>query len=299
VLFLSSGTARGFASPTPQALVANLVPRDQLSRVVSLASSVSQTAAIGGPAIGGLLYLAGAWAPFTCAMLFFLAAAELTLMIRYRAEARSKAPVTLTDVFAGLAYIWRRPVILGAISLDMFAMLLGGATALLPIVASEILHVGPLGLGVLRSTPAVGAMMLGLLLSFAPIRHRAGTKLFLATAAFGFATIGFGLSENLFLSLAFLWLIGASDVISVVIRQTLVQADTPDQMRGRVAAVNSLFIGASNELGEFESGATTAIFGLVPAILIGGIGTIMVSVLWAVMFPALRRRDMLMESPPT
>ena len=208
---------------------------------------------------------------------------------------RSKEPIKLSDAFAGLVFVWQRPIILGAISLDLFSVLLGGATALMPIIASDVLHVGPLGLGVLQSAPAVGAMTVGLTLAYAPIQRRAGRKLFIATAIFGLATIGLGLSTHLYLTLAFLWLIGASDVVSVVIRQTLVQGDTPDRMRGRVAAVNSLFIGASNELGEFESGSTAALFGLVPAIVVGGAGTLLIAALWARMFPQLRQRDQLVE----
>lgn len=295
-LFMLSATARGFANPAIAALAANLVPREQLSRVFSLSFSISQCATILGPALGGLIYLAGAYAPFAAAAVFFLLASIAILLIRHRSEARSKAPVTMDDVFAGLAFIWRRPTILGAVSLDMFAVLLGGVTALLPMVAYEILHVGPVGLGVLRSMPALGAVVLGLFLAWYPIRRRAGHQLFVAIVVFGLATIGVGLSENLILTMGFLWVLGAADVFSVVIRQTLVQGDTPDEMRGRVSAVNSLFIGASNELGEFESGATAALFGLVPAILIGGVGTITIAILWALMFPSLRKRDRLVES---
>jgi MFS family permease len=294
-LFIVSGIARSFVGPASQAMIANLVPRQELSRVFGLITSASQLAAISGPAIGGFLFVLDAWVPFACASAALVVAGVLNLFIHAHSHARSKTPVGLTDAFAGLAFIWHRPVILGAISLDLFTVLLGGVTALLPIIASELLNVGPLGLGVLRSTPAVGAMMLGLWLSYRPIDRRAGPLLFAATTIFGLATIGLGLSSDFYISLALLWLIGAADVFSVVIRQTLVQSDTPDAMRGRVAAVNSLFVGASNELGEFESGATAALFGLVPAILVGGVGTIFVSVLWAVMFPQLRRRDRLVE----
>ncbi len=295
VLFILLGISRSFIAPSSQALIASLVPREHLSRVVGLSSSTGQFATILGPALGGLLYIVGPGAAFACAAIFYFAAVVLILMIRRPTQQRAKGPVTLGDAFAGLAFIRRRPVILGAISLDMFSVLLGGATALLPIVASDILHVGPFGLGLLRSAPAVGAMMLGLTLAYLPIQRRAGVKLLGATTVFGLATIALGLSSSFVLSLAILWLIGASDVFSVVIRQTLVQSDTPDSMRGRVAAVNSLFIGASNELGEFESGLTAHWFGLVPAILIGGVGTIAVSALWAVVFPGLRTRDRLVE----
>lgn len=295
VLFVVNGIARGFAGPANQAMAANIVPREQLSRVVSMSSSSGQFATILGPALGGLLFIGGPWVPFAVSAFFFFAASVLNLMVRRRGDGATKAPVTLSDAFAGLVFIWQRPVILGAISLDLFCVLLGGATALLPIIAADILHVGPFGLGILRSMPAAGAMMLGLALAYRPMERRVGHKLFMATTVFGLATVGLGLSTSMYLSMAFLWLIGASDVFSVVIRQTLVQGDTPDEMRGRVAAVNTLFIGASNELGEFESGATAALFGLVPAIVFGGAGTIAVSLLWAIMFPQLRRRDRLVE----
>jgi len=297
-LFMLSATARGFANPAISALAANLVPREELSRVFSLAVSVSQCATILGPALGGFIYLAGPAAPFAAAMACFVLASALIFAIRHRPEARAKTPVRFAEVFAGLAFIWQRPTILGAVSLDMFAVLLGGVTALLPMVAYEILAVGPVGLGVLRAMPAIGAVVLGLYFSYAPIRRRAGAKLFTATIVFGLATIGVGLSTSFYLTTAFLFILGAADVFSVVIRQTLVQGDTPDEMRGRVSAVNSLFIGASNELGEFESGVTAALFGLVPAILLGGFGTIAVALLWALMFPSLRRRNRLVEAEP-
>lgn len=296
ILFIVSGVARSFAGPATQAMVANIVPRAQFSQVVGMSSSIGQSAIVAGPMLGGLFYIGGAWVPFACAAGFFLLASVLYLSIRKHNHSSSKEPVKLSDAFAGLVFMWQRPVILGAISLDMFCVLLGGATALLPIVVSELLHTGPLGLGILRAMPGVGAITLGIILSYRPIQRHAGRKLFTATTIFGLATIGLGLSENFYLSLVFLWVIGASDVFSVVIRQTLVQSDTPDAMRGRVAAVNTLFIGASNELGEFESGSTAALFGLVPAILIGGAGTVAVSILWALMFPNLRRRDRLVRA---
>jgi MFS family permease len=294
-LFIIFGTARGFANPASQAMVANLVPRKAFSRVIGIASSTSQMATIIGPALGGLLYVVGPWAPFAASASAFFIASVLNFLISKKQQAASKAPVTVSDAFAGLHFIRKKPVILGAISLDLFTVLLGGATALLPMIASEILYLGPFGLGILRSMPAVGAMMLGLTLAYRPIERRSGAKLFMATTTFGLATIVLGLSDNFYLTLACLWLLGASDVFSVVIRQTLVQSDTPDEMRGRVAAVNSLFIGASNELGEFESGVTAAMFGLVPAILIGGLGTIAISMIWAIAFPQLMKRDRLIE----
>ncbi|SDK25788.1 MFS transporter [Aliiruegeria lutimaris] len=294
-LLIILGVAKSFAVPAAQALVASLVPRQHFSRVVGLASSVTKFAAITGPALGGLLYLGGSWVPFACTATGFLVAAVMNFMIRRQPLERSKEPVRLSDAFAGLVFVWQQKPILGAISLDLFSVLFGGATALMPIIARDVLHVGPLGLGVLQSAPAVGAMVVGLTLAYVPIQRHAGRKLFIATAIFGLATIGLGLSSYVYLTLLFLLLIGASDVVSVVIRHTLVQGDTPDAMRGRVSAVNSLFIGASNELGEFESGATAALFGLVPAIVLGGAGTIAVAGLWAFLFPQLRQRDYLVE----
>lgn len=294
-LFVVNGVARGFAGPAAQALIPSLVPRTNLSRVLGLATSVSQFATMLGPALGGLLYTLGSWVPFAFAASAFALASLLTFMIRQPTRPAAAGTVRLSDALAGLTFIRNRPVILGAISLDLFAVLLGGTTALLPIIASEILDVGPFGLGILRSMPALGAMMLGLYLAYVPIRRNAGRILFAAILVFGVATLGLGLSTNLFVSMAMLWLIGASDVFSVVIRHTLIQGDTPDHMRGRVAAANSLFLGASNELGQFTSGALAALVGVVPAILIGGTGTIAVTAIWARLFPGLRRRDRLVD----
>lgn len=290
------GTARGFAGPSAQALVASIAPRDQLSRAMSLSSTAMQISTILGPALGGLLYVLGPWVPFAFGVAAFLAAAAAFSTLVSPRRDPAQAPPSLTDAFEGFRFIRARPVVLGAISLDMFAVLLGGVTALLPMIVSEILHGGPQMLGVLRAMPAFGAMVLGLWLAVRPIRRRAGRKLFVATAVFGLATIVVGLSSQPWLTGLALWVVGASDVFSVVIRQTLVQGETPDAMRGRVAAVNFLFIGASNELGEFESGMAAAALGLVPAILLGGIGTLAVALTWAWLFPALRRRDALLEA---
>ena len=212
------------------------------------------------------------------------------------ASGLGREPVSWATLLAGVTFIRSRPVVLGAISLDLFAVLLGGATALLPIYARDILQTGPWGLGLLRSAPAVGAFCTALLLAHRPLRRRTGHRLFQAVALFGLATIGFGLSTSLPLSLACLVVLGASDMVSVFVRQTLVQLETPDAMRGRVAAVNSVFIGASNELGEFESGTLAAMLGAVPAVVVGGVGTLMVAGLWAYWFPALRERDRLLSS---
>ncbi|MFD1880136.1 MFS transporter [Paracoccus pacificus] len=294
-LYLVLGAVRGFVGPAAQAMAGNVVPRQQLGRLMGFSSSVGQIATVAGPALGGMLYVAGTALPFACAAAFYAVAAIANIFIRRRNDSTDRPPAGWREALAGLGFIRRHPVILGAISLDMFSVLLGGATALLPIITVELLHAGPSVLGILRAMPAVGAAMVGILLGRFPIQRNAGRKLFIATTVFGLATIALGLSHNLWLTFAILWLLGASDVFSVVIRQTLVQAETPDNMRGRVSAVNAVFIGASNELGEFESGATAALFGLVPAIVLGGAGTLAVVAIWATVFPDLRKRDWLID----
>lgn len=283
-----TGSARAFAFPAAQALLPNTVPTALLPNAIALGSSTFQVAAIAGPAVGGLLYIIGPQAVFGTALGLFLATAVLTFRIRaQRGQQSQREPATWATVLAGLAFIRRRPIVLGAISLDLFAVLFGGATALLPIFAGEILHVGPLGLGLLRSAPAVGAALMAIYLSWRPMRDRVGVRLFAAVAVFGLATIVFGLSTTFWLSFAALLVLGAADEISVFVRLTLIQLATPDEMRGRVAAVNSVFIGASNQLGEFESGATAALMGVVPAVVFGGCGTLAVTLLWIRWFPAL------------
>jgi MFS family permease len=287
------GAARAFEAPTLAALMPGLVSPAQLPQASAYAASASQTATILGPAAGGLLYALGATVPFACvAGLYALAILAMAFVQLARAVPK-REPVSLRSVFMGLAFIRSNPAILGAISLDLFAVLLGGATALLPIFARDILHTGSWGLGLLRAAPAVGALAMSVLLARRPIRKRAGRVMFAAVAVFGVATIVFALSHSIWLSLAALALLGAADVVSVVIRFSLVQANTPDGMRGRVSAVNMLFVGTSNQLGEFESGMTAALFGTVPAVLIGGIGTIGVALLWMRLFPALRDVDTL------
>ena len=228
----------------------------------------------------------------TCGILYVLSAFAI-VRVRSRLKTADREPVSLDSLLAGIRYIHRNPVIMGAISLDLFAVLLGGATALLPIYAKDILHVGPTGLGVLRAAPGVGALVMALYLARHPPRRRVGRQMFAAVAAFGIATIAFGLSASFPLSLVALVLLGASDMVSVVIRASLVQLKTPDAMRGRVSAVNSVFIGSSNQLGEFESGLTAAWFGTVPSVVIGGVGTLVVVLLWMRLFPALARADRL------
>ncbi len=294
-LLVVFGTCRAFANPAGQAIVPNLVPPEDLAAAVAWHALAWQAAIVIGPAVGGLLYLLGAPAVFAAGTLGFSVTLALLGRIRHRLVARAPEPLDWTRVLAGLRFIRSQPVVLGAISLDLFAVLLGGATALLPIYARDILHVGPAGLGLLRSMPAVGAVLTALWLAHRPLERQTGRRLFQSVAIFGLGTIGFGLSTNLWLSLVCLFILGAADMVSVYIRMTLVQLETPDAMRGRVAAVNTVFIGASNELGEFESGALAALIGVVPAVVAGGVGTLAVVALWARWFPALLRRDRLVE----
>ena len=292
------GTARAFANPAAQALVPNLVPQEHLANAIAWNSSIWQTATIGGPALGGLLYAFGPGVVFGSAIGGFGIAFVLVLAMRFRAVRTAREKATWSSLVAGIAFIRSRPVILGAISLDLFAVLLGGATALLPIYARDILLVGPWGLGLLRSMPAAGATAMAIFLAHRPLRRRSGRRMLMAVALFGLATIVFGLSSSLPLSLFCLFVLGASDMISVYVRQTLVQIETPDVMRGRVSAVTAVFVGASNELGEFELGVLAALIGTVGAVVTGGIGTVLVAGLWARWFPALRDRDKLIADPP-
>jgi MFS family permease len=287
------GAARAFEYPTMHALVPRLVPPEFLSRALAWSASANQAAIILGPALGGALYAIGATTTYVTTAILFLAASTFISLIRIERTPPKHEPVSLRSLFAGIAYIRSKPVIMGAISLDLFAVLLGGATALLPIYARDILITGPWGLGLLRSAPALGAITMSLYLARNPLRHRVGRIMFTAVAIFGAATIVFALSRSFLVSLAMLAVLGAADMISVVIRSTLVQLETPDEMRGRVSAVNSLFIGTSNQLGEFESGATAALFGTVPAVMIGGIGTLLVVMTWTRLFPQLFHADSL------
>lgn len=287
------GAVRAFQMPAQQALTPSLVPAPMLPRALAFSSAGMQGAIIAGPALGGFIYVAGAGATYAvCAGLFSLAAG-LAAAIRYTPAPRSQEPASWATLLAGVHFIRSNKVILGAISLDLFAVLLGGATALLPIFAKDILQVGPWGLGLLRAAPAVGALAMSLALARWPVRRRTGPVLLGAVAVFGLAMLVFGLSTAFWLSMAALALSGAADMVSVVIRSTLVQLETPDAMRGRVSAVNSVFIGASNQLGEFESGATAALLGPVGSVLLGGLGTLLVAGLWFRLFPALAQRDAL------
>ncbi|MGN8157521.1 MFS transporter [Salinisphaera sp. SWV1] len=289
------GVARSFSGPSLTSLLPQIVGEARLPKAIAINSSVFQIAVIGGPAIGGAIYLAGPSVAYAaCATLFGVAAASVA---RIRRPLPAKADTTTQSAFArftaGIVYVRSRPIILGAISLDLFAVLLGGATALLPVYAHSILHTGPAGLGALRSAVAVGAFAMGLYLSRVSLNRRAGPTMFVAVAVFGLGTIVFGLSTHFALSFAALVIMGAADMISMFVRSSLIQLATPDAMRGRVNAVNMLFIGASNELGEFESGVTAGLLGTVPAVVLGGLGTLAVVGGWLWMFPALRRVDRL------
>ena len=290
------GAVRAFQMPATQALTPLLVPAEVLSRALAFSSGGLQVAIIAGPALGGLVYALGASVVYGLCVALFALSTGLTLAIRYEHEPAPRMPVTADTLLAGVRFVWRHPVVLGAISLDLFAVLLGGATALLPIFARDILQVGPWGLGLLRTAPALGALTMSLWLARHPIVQRAGPRLLGAVAIYGGAILAFGVSTTMWLSMAALAVSGAADMVSVVIRQTLVQLETPNEMRGRVSAINGLFIGASNQLGEFESGATAALLGAVGSVLLGGLGTIAVALAWRRLFPALARRDALVTS---
>ncbi len=292
ILWVSAvlGTVRAFQSPAQQALIPSLVRTDLLPRAIALSSSGMQAAIICGPALGGVLYLNGAVTVYNTCALLLLIAGGLTLAVRYQHRPSTLAANWRT-VFAGVAFVWQNKLLLGATSLDLFAVLLGGATALLPIYARDILHTGPVGLGLLRAAPALGSLVMSLALMRWPLQRRVGHRMLSGIALFGLATVVFGLSTHIGLSLIALVITGAADSISVVIRLTLVQLETPDEMRGRVAAVNSIFIGASNQLGEFESGATAAWFGPVGSVVTGGICTLLVAAVWLRLFPTLAQRD--------
>ncbi|GGE48943.1 MFS transporter [Niveispirillum cyanobacteriorum] len=287
------GTARAFEMPAAASLVPNLIPPAIFPRAVALNSSAWQGASIVGPALGGLLYgFIGHWVFALCALLFMVA----FILVRFIKLPPKSTPaavkkVSLETLFAGFRFIWSKPIVLGAISLDLFAVLLGGATALLPVLAKDQFDAGPVMAGILRAAPSVGALVTGLILAFWPVRRRVGRVLFVCVAAFGVGTIIFGSTTSAVVAGIALIVMGAVDMVSVFIRQSLVQLETPDDMRGRVSAVSSLFIGASNQLGEFESGLTAHWWGAGPAVIVGGVGTLVIVALWCVLFPALRKVD--------
>jgi MFS family permease len=283
------GAARAFDLTASQSMLPAIVPPAMLTRAVAMIASSNQAATIAGPALGGVLYIAGpSVVYFTCAALS-LAATLLVLGVRVERTAPRREPFSTAVLFAGIGFIRKSPVVLGALSLDLFAVLLGGATALLPIFARDVFAVGPWGLGILRAAPAVGALAISGVLMWAPLRNHVGRAMFAAVAAFGVATIVFAWSTSLALTLVALAVLGASDMFSVVIRQTLVQLETPDAMRGRVSAVNTLFLGTANRLGDFRAGVMAAWLGAAPAVLVGGLGILAVVVVWTRLFPALYR----------
>jgi MFS family permease len=297
VVLLLNGTVRAFNAPASQAFLPLLLPREVFQNAVAYNSSAFQTATIAGPMIGGILYgITGRPSPvYLTAAIAYSTAFVLFGFLKVLPQARALTNKTSGVIWEGLRYIWRTKLVLGAISLDLFAVLLGGAVALLPVYAREILHVGASGLGILRASPGVGAVLTSLAVARWPLNRRAGLAMLWCVSGFGIFTIAFGLSHSLAVSLVMLFLIGASDTISVIVRSTMIQLSTPDEMRGRVSAVNMVFIGASNEVGQFESGVTAQLFGTVPAVVLGGAGTVLIVLLWAWFFPGLRKLDRLSE----
>jgi MFS family permease len=287
------GTAGAFESPAIAALLPLVAPQGSLQRATAISSGVGQIATITGPALGGLAYAAAPSLPYGLMVLFCLAGALLMGAIRPMQAAVVRDAATPADLFAGVRFVRTSPAILGTISLDLFAVLFGGATALLPIYARDILQTGPLGLGILRAAPAVGALLMTAVLARRAIHRRVGMRMFQAVIVFGVATVVFALSQWMWLSVVTLAILGAADTVSVVIRFSLVQLATPDDMRGRVGAVNFLFINASNQLGQFESGVTAALFGAMPAAALGGVATVLIALLWMKLFPTLRNVERL------
>lgn len=290
-LLFIQGIIRAFSNPAAHAFVTQVVPDIDLKKAVALGASVWQVSTIFGPLVGGLLYGAfggATWVYAICGLCSFSGILLLLKVKEFKNEP-IKEKFNFKELFSGVRYVWNKRVLLGCISLDLFAVLFGGATALLPAYAADILHIGPSGLGILRAAPALGAIGTSLFLAKYPIKERAGLWLFTHVTLFGLATVGFGLSRGVMLSFLFLFITGATDMVSVVIRMTLVQTATPAYLRGRVSSVNSIFISASNELGEFESGITASWFGVIPAVVIGGIGSILVAGIWAWRFPELRK----------
>jgi MFS family permease len=290
-VLLLNGVVRAFSGPANQAFLPALVPREHFPNAVTWGSSIFQSAMVAGPMVGGVVYAAsGSAIPvYASAAVAYVTALVLIGRIRGASVAPARADAPAGMVLEGLRYIWKNPVILGSISLDLFAVLLGGAVALLPVFAREILNAGAFALGALRAAPGIGAVLMATALAHWPLRRNAGAAMLAGIFGFGVFTIVFGLARNLWVALLALVLAGACDMVSVVVRHTLVQLGTPDGMRGRVSAVNMIFIGASNEVGQFESGVTAQLFGTAPAIVAGGVGTLLVVIVWAWIFPALRR----------
>lgn len=296
LIFILS-VARTLEAPALQSMLPALVPPRMLARATAANAASMQTASMLGPALGGFLYVAGPGAVYIVTGLLYLISVVMVSLLRYEQAPPARTPATFASVFAGVKFIRNRPDVLGVISLDLFAVLLGGATALLPIFAKDILHTGPWGLGLLRGAPAVGGLLVGFWLSRRSLERNVGMIMFASVAGFGVATLIFALSKELWLSILALFALGGFDMVSMVIRGSLVQLDTPDEMRGRVSAVNSIFINTSNQLGEFESGMLAAWMGAAPAAALGGIGTLIVVGLWMAWFPSLRRRQRLHNEP--
>jgi MFS family permease len=296
-VLVANGIVRAFNGPASQAILPQIVPEQHFPNAVAWGSSIFQGAQVAGPMLGGMVYgIAATPVPvYAAAAAAYLTALCLMAMVQVTGHQRPRGVASLSFVLDGLRYIRRNAIILGTISLDLFAVLLGGAVALLPVYAREILHTGAFGLGFLRAGPGMGAVLTAIALAHYPLRRRAGAAMLWCVAGFGAFTMVFGLSRNFAVSMAALIAVGACDMVSVIVRHTLVQLGTPDEMRGRVSAVNMVFIGASNEVGQFESGLTAQWLGAVPAVLLGGMGTILVVALWAAMFPALRRVDELVR----
>lgn len=292
------GVCRAFEMPAQQTFLPSLVPTSVFPRAAALSSSLFQVASIAGPSLGGLLYGLGAGVCYALCAAGFAIAALATTSMTLRFPARPRQPATLAAVFGGISFLRRKPAMLGALSLDLFAVLLGGATAMLPLFATDILHAGPWGLGLLRAAPAIGALLVATVLARYPLGHHAGRWMFVSVMIFGVATIIFGLSRSIPVSILALAVLGGADVISVMVRSALVQLGTPDEMRGRVSAVNMLFIGSSNQLGEFESGMLASAIGAVPAVVVGGIGTLVITAVWMALFPGLRDLDRLDDITP-
>jgi len=298
VIAMLFGASRAFLSPAATAMVPMLVPRSDMPQAISLKSLSWQTAVILGPLLGGLLITLSVAAAYGTTAVLYCIGIVVILQMRANTTPVRQPGKTIAQIIDGIKYVWNNKIILGAMSLDLFAVLLGGVTALLPVFAKDVLHVGPEGNGMLRAGPAIGAVVMALILARWPLKKKAGVRMFLAVGAFGLATIVFGISKSLYLSVAALAALGAADMISVYVRQTLVQIVTPDHMRGRVSSVSGLFISGSNELGEFESGVASRLIGPVGAAIFGGVGTIFVTGLWAWMFPALRKADRLDGAEP-
>ena len=297
LLLILVGAARAFSNPAGQALVYGTVPDGDYATATAWTNSITQTATVVGPALGGLLYPLGTVVPFAVSFACFVVATICAFRLTPRAQkAGNKPPVTWTMLVAGYRFIWGHPVILGAVTLDLVAVLLGGATALLPIFASEVFHTGSWGLGLLRSMPAIGSILTALVLAHFPLSRAVGRTMFASVIIYGLATIGFGLSTSIWPAMICLMVLGGADVVSVVIRQSVIQIETPDDTRGRVIAVHTILTGTSNNLGDFESGTLAHFIGHVPAVIIGGAGAVIAALVWMRLFPQLRARDTLAQT---